>query len=159
MGTRAPTTILLRQIVDNMGRLRHGPDGFHGISSTPPHHLETNKQDPHFYSRYHTDDTPGIEVLAQDVSKIPDSGKPCFGFCFMVGVLISHIQACCARAVIIVPDTKAPWFLLLGNTLVRTKTLATKADPNVFFRIHHSRGTIPVVFQKWGMIAVEVDVS
>ena len=31
----------------------------------------------------------------------------------MVGVLISHIQACCARAVIIVPDTKAPWLPLL----------------------------------------------
>ena len=63
------------------------------------------------------------------------------------------------RAVIIVPNTKAPWFLLLRSALVRTKTLETKADSNVFFRVHHSRGTIPVVFQKWGMIAVEIDFS
>ena len=101
--------------------------------------------------------------MAQDVSKIPDSGIPYFGFCFppssVVWVLISYIQACCARAIIIVPDTKAPWFPLLRSALVRTKTVATKANPNVFFRVNHSRGTIPVVFQKWGMIAVEVDFS
>ena len=47
----------------------------------------------------------------------------------------------------------------MGNALVRSKMVATKTDPNVFFRVHHSRGTIPVVFQKWGMIAVEVDFS
>ena len=77
----------------------------------------------------------------------------------MVGVLISHVQACCARVVIIVPDTKVPWFPLLRSTLIRSKMVVTKADPNVFFRAHHSRGTIPVVFQKWGMIAVELDFS
>ena len=116
-----------------------------------------------FYSRYHTDGTSGIDVLAQDVGKIPDSGKPCFDFCFpspsMVGVHISHIQACCARAVIIVPDSKPPWFPVLRSALVRTKMVATKADPKVLFRIRHSRGTIPVVFQKWGMVVVEVDFS
>ena len=70
-----------------------------------------------------------------------------------------HIQACCARAVIIVQDTKAPWLPLLRSALVLTKPVATKADPNVFFRVHHSPETIPVVFQKWGTVAVEVDFS
>ena len=99
--------------------------------------------------------------MVQDVSKIPDTGKPCFGFSFpspsMVGVFVPLIPACRARAVLIVSDIKAPWFSLLMSALVRTKTAASKADPDVFFRVRHSHGRTVVVSQKWGMRAVEVD--
>ena len=74
----------------------------------------------------------------------------------MLGFLISHTQTCCVLAVLIVPDIKAPWFPLLKNALVRNKVVASKADPNAFFRVHHSCGTITVVFQKWGMRSLEV---
>ena len=101
---------------------------------------QTSKTLP-FYSRYHTDGTSGIDVLAQDVSKKPDPGKPCFGFCLTPldggGAYLPHPS----------PDRKATRFPLLWSALVRTQMVETKADPNVFFKVHHSRGTIPVVFQ------------
>lgn len=51
-----------------------------------------------FYTRFHTDGTLGVNVLAQGIRTIPDSGIPCFGFSFpypsMIGALIIHLQTC-----------------------------------------------------------------
>ena len=74
----------------------------------------------------------------------------------MLGVLISHIQTRCVLVVPIVPDINAPWFPLLKSALVRTKAVASMADPKGFFRVHHNRGTIPVIFQKWGTRSLDV---
>ena len=81
----------------------------------PPTTSRQTSKTPLFYSRYHTEGISGIDVWRRTLAKyrtpenlasvsvLPPS---------MVGVLISHIQVCCARAVIIVPDTKASWFPL-----------------------------------------------
>ena len=48
-----------------------------------------------FYSRYHTADTTGVDVLGQDVSHMPGSANSCFGLCFpppqMVAVVLQKI--------------------------------------------------------------------
>ena len=114
-----------------------------------------------FYSRFHTKGTAGVDVFTQDVGRMPDKESPCFGFCFpppsMVGILVSHLQACHARAVLIVPDTRASWFPLMARATIRWRSVAAKGDPNIFFRMHHQHGPVPFVFHKWGMRAVEVD--
>lgn len=76
-----------------------------------------------------------------------------------VGVLISYLLACPARAVLIVPDTRAPWFPVMKSATVRSQSMATKADPNVFSRIHHSGGRVRVVFHKCDIRAVGVNLT
>lgn len=63
-----------------------------------------------FFSRYHTEASAGVDMLSQDVSRMPDFSRECFGFCFpppiMVGVVLQHLEERRAHAVILVPDLK-----------------------------------------------------
>ena len=114
-----------------------------------------------FYSRFRTDGSEGIDVLSQDVSRLPNSSQPCFGFCFppttMVGVVLQHIAECRARAVVVVPDQRQSWFPLLSNATKRSFRVAGPGDTSAMFRVHHQRGKVPFAFKRWGMRAVEVD--
>lgn len=113
-----------------------------------------------FYPRFYTNDISRVDILAQDVSRIPDIGNPYFAFCSppsMVGVLLLQLQVRQARAVFIVPDTRATWFPLMASATIRDQSVTTKANPGVFFRMHHRRGIVPVVFHKWVIKVVDVN--
>ena len=61
-----------------------------------------------FYSRHHTDGSSGIDVLAQDVGRMPSSTDPCFGYCpppppQMVEAVTARLRECRARFVIVIP--------------------------------------------------------
>ena len=64
-----------------------------------------------FYSRFHTSGTAGVDVFSLNVNRMPGSLRKCFGYCFpqpsLVGVVLTHISKCEARAVIVVPNTRA----------------------------------------------------
>ena len=84
-------------------RITWGGFGMDLMASTasaqhPPATLRQTSKILPLYSRYHTDGTPGIDVLPQDVSKIPDSGKPCFGFCFPPPAWSGENPACSVPA-------------------------------------------------------------
>ena len=55
--------------------------------------------------------TAGVDVFSHNVSHMPGSLQKCFGYCFpqlsLVGVVLAHISKCEARAVIVVPNTRA----------------------------------------------------
>lgn len=114
-----------------------------------------------FYSRYRTDGCAGIDVLSQNVARMPNSAETCFGFCFpptnMVGVLLQHLEECGARAVVVVPDKKQSWFPRLASATVKSTQLSKPQGTSPFFRVHHQRGPEPFHFKQWGMIAVEVN--
>ena len=67
-----------------------------------------------FYSCYRTQGCAGVDVLSQNVKRMPTSQRECFGFCFpltnMVGVLLQYLDECGARAVVVLPDQKQSWF-------------------------------------------------
>ena len=62
-----------------------------------------------FYSRFHTNNTAGVDEFSHNVSYKPESLQTCFGYCFpqpsLMGVVLAHISKCEARAVIVVPNT------------------------------------------------------
>ena len=64
-----------------------------------------------FHSRFHTNNTAGVDVFSHNVSHMPGSLQNCFGYCFpqpsLVGVVLAHISKCEARAVIVVRNTQA----------------------------------------------------
>ena len=67
------------------------------------------RQKQSFYSRFHTNNTAGVDVFSHNVSHRPGSLQKCFDYCFpqpsMVGVVLAQISLCEARAVIVVPNT------------------------------------------------------
>ena len=69
------------------------------------------RQNLPFYSWFHTNNTAGVDVFSHNVSHMPGSLQKCFGYCFpqpsLVGVVLVHICKCQARAVIVVPNTRA----------------------------------------------------
>ena len=128
--------------------------------SAPAIEGTTRKQLP-FYSRFYTEGTAGIDVLSYDVSHMPESSQTCFGFCFpqpsLVGVVLTHMCKCAARAVIVVPNTRSSWFPMMAGAQVRSVHIASTGDASQFFRVHHQRGAEPYFFGRGGMRAVEVD--
>ena len=104
-----------------------------------------------FYSRYHTAGTAGVDVLDQYVSHMPDSANACFDFCFpppqMVAVVLQHMQGCKARAVVMVPVDRQPWFPLLAAVIVRSIPVAANVGADTFFRMHHQKGRVSFVFR------------
>lgn len=76
-----------------------------------------------FYSRICEDGIVGVDVLAQNVSRIPCKEILCFGFCpsppSMVGVFISHAQTCRTHAVVVAQGTRVIWFPLMESATVR----------------------------------------
>ena len=47
----------------------------------PPARRGESRKGLPFYSRFKTEGTSGVDVSAQNVSKLPGSEQPCFGFC------------------------------------------------------------------------------
>ena len=68
-----------------------------------------------------------------------------------------HISKCEARAVIVVPNTRASWFPMIEGAGVRSVQIASQSAGSQFFRVHHQRGAEPYTFGRGGMRAVEVD--
>ena len=64
----------------------------------------------HFYSRFHTNGTAGVDVFSHNVNHKPGSLRTCFGYCFpqlsLVREVLAHISKCKARAVIVVPNVR-----------------------------------------------------
>lgn len=114
-----------------------------------------------FYSRFRTDGCEDVDALGQDLSKMPGSTDPCFGFCFppttIVGVVLQRLSECRARAVVVVPDLRKSWYPLLKDATVRSVVLSQPAEESVFFRMDHRRGQVSFSFRRWAMRAVEVN--
>ena len=105
-----------------------------------------------FYSRYHSAGTAGVDILGQDVSHMSGSANACFGFCFtptrMVAVVLQHMQCCKARAVVVVPEDRQSWFPLLAAATVRSVQEVAKVGAGTFFRVHHQKGKVSLVFRQ-----------
>ena len=114
-----------------------------------------------FYSRFHPNNTAGVDVFSHNVSHMPGSLQKCFGYCFpqpsLVGVVLAHMSKCEARAVIVVPNTRASWFPMIEGAGVRSVQIASQGAGSQFFRVHHQRGAEPYTFGRGGMPAVEAD--
>ena len=110
---------------------------------------------------FHTNNTAGVDVFSHNVSHMPGSLKKCFGYCFpqssLMGVVLAHISECEARAVIVVPNTRASWFPMTEGAGVRSVQIASQGAGSQFFRVHQQRGEEPYTFGRGGMRAVEVD--
>lgn len=113
-----------------------------------------------FYSRYHTEASTGVDVLSRHVSKMPDSSRECFGFCFpppsMIGIVLQHLEERKPHAVILVPDLKLQWFTRLAGATIRSLRASEPGGVSQFFRLHQ-KNRVQRRFHKWGMRAVEVD--
>ena len=104
-----------------------------------------------FHSRFHTNNTAWVDVFSHNVSHMPGSLQNCFGYCFpqpslLVGVVLAHISKCEARAVIVVPNTRASWFPMIEGAGVRSVQIASQGTGSQFFRVHHQRGAEPHTF-------------
>lgn len=114
-----------------------------------------------FFSHYDCAGSSGVDVLTQDVSRVPGTGESAFGFCFpppvMAEHIVQHLSECEARAVIVVPDTRAYWFPLVQGAMVRSLEVAPKAVAESF-QCPGSDGTLHEWrYPKWAMRAYEVD--
>ena len=121
----------------------------------------TGEQLP-FFSRFHCDGTSGMDMLAQDVAKMPGRGGRAFGFCFppplMVGHVVQHLRECRAHAVVVVPDIQAYWFPVLDQATARSLLVAPRGAPGVFQWPCPREGSLrPWRYPSWAMRAVEVD--
>ena len=74
-----------------------------------------------------------------------------------MGVVLTHISKCEARAVIVVPNTRPYWFPMIEGAGVRSVQIASQSEESQFFRVHHQRGAEPYTFDRGGMRAVEVN--
>ena len=114
-----------------------------------------------FYSRFHANNTAGVDVFSHNVSHMPGSLQKCFGYCFaqpsLVGVVLARISKSEARAVIVMPNTRASWFLMIEGALAHSVQIASQGAGSQFFRIHHQRGAEPYTFGRGGMRAVDVN--
>ena len=114
-----------------------------------------------FYSRFHTNCIAGVDVFSHNVNYKPGPLRKCFGYCFpqpsLVRVVLAHISKCEARAVIVVPNTRASWFPMIEGARVRSVQTASQGEDSQFFRVHHQRGAEPYTFGRGGMREVEVD--
>ena len=114
-----------------------------------------------FFSQYDCEGSLGVDVLAQDVSRVPITGEPAFGYCFpppvMAGHIVQHLAECRAHAVIVVPDTRAYWFPLVQQAMVHSLEVAPRATFG-YFEWPSQDGTLRGwQYPKWGMKAYEVD--
>ena len=71
--------------------------------------------------------------------------------------MLARRSKCEARAVIVVPNTRASWFPMIKGAGIRSVQLASQGAGSQFFRVHHQRGAEPYTFGRGGMRAVEVD--
>ena len=89
-----------------------------------------------FFSQFDCAGSAGADVFAQDVSIVPDTGGPAFGFCFIPAIISGHIARhmveCKAHAVTLLPAVKASWFPLLQLATVRSIEAAPAAADGRF---------------------------
>ena len=113
-----------------------------------------------FDSRSHTNGTAEVDILSHNMNRVPGLLQTCFSYCFpqpsFVGVVLAHISKCEARAVIMVPNTRASWFPMIEGVGVRSVQIASKGEDGQSFRAHHQRGAEPYTFGRGGIRAVEV---
>ena len=114
-----------------------------------------------FFSQYDCPEFSGVDVLAQDVSRLPGTGEQAFGYCFpspvMVGHVVQHLADCHPHAGIVVPDTRAYLYPLLQEAMVRSLEVAPK-DMFGYSQWPYQDGTLREWrYPKWAMIAYEVD--
>ena len=114
-----------------------------------------------FFSQYDCAGSAGTDVFAQDVSIVPGTRVPAFGFCFpppiMAGHLVQHLAECKAHAVVLLPDVKAYWFPLLQLATVRSVEVAPAAADGYFQWPSADGGLRNWRYPRWGMVAYEVD--
>ena len=81
---------------------------------------------------------------------MPGSLLTRFDYCFLqpslVGIVLPHMSKCEARAVIVVPNTRASWFQMIEGAGVRSVQIVSKGKESQFFKIHHQRGAEPYTF-------------
>ena len=73
--------------------------------------------------------------------------------------MLAHIRKCEARAVIVVPNTRAAWFPMIEGAGVRSVQTTSQGAGSQFFKVHHHRGAEPYTFGRGGMRTVEVDLG
>ena len=73
--------------------------------------------------------------------------------------MLAHISKCKARAVIVVPKTRAAWFPMIEGAGVRSVQTKSQGAGSQFFKVHHQRGAEPYTFGRGGMRAVELDLG
>ena len=76
---------------------------------------------------FHTNNTAGIEVFSHNVSHMPGS------LLFLVGVVLAHVSKCEARAIIVVPKTRAAWFPMMEGAGVRSVQTKSQGASSQFF--------------------------
>ena len=89
-----------------------------------------------FFSQYDCAGSAGTDVVAQDVSVVPDTGVPASGFCspplIMAGRLAQYVAEYKAPGVALLPDVQAYWFTLLQLATDRSIELAPAAANGCF---------------------------
>ena len=94
-----------------------------------------------FYSRFHTNGTAGVDVISHNGNHTTGSLRTRFGYCFpqlsLVEVVLAHMSECQARAVIVVPNTRASWFPMIEGAGIRSVQIAPKGEDSQFFRVHY----------------------
>ena len=114
-----------------------------------------------FFSRYDCARSAGTDVLAQDVSIVPGTTVPAFGFCFpppvVAGHTVQHLAECKAHAVVLLPDVKAYWFPLVQLAAVTSITVAPVAATGCFRWPSPKGGLRNWRYNRWGMVAYELD--
>ena len=74
-----------------------------------------------------------------------------------MGVVLAYIGKCEARAVIVVPNTRASWFPMIEGTEVRSVPIASKGEDSQFHSVYYQCGAEPYTFGRGGMRALEMD--
>ena len=111
-----------------------GPHGMYGVGLAVL--LKRGGTALPFFSQYDCAGSAGTDVVAQDVSVVPDTGVPASGFCspplIMAGRLAQYVAEYKAPGVALLPDVQAYWFTLLQLATDRSIELAPAAANGCF---------------------------
>ena len=85
-----------------------------------------------FYPRFHTNGTAGVDIFSHNVNHMSGPLRKCFCCCLpqpsLVGVVLAYTSKCEARAVIVVPNTRASWFPMIEGAGVRSVQIAPQGE-------------------------------
>ena len=97
------------------------------------------------FSQYDCPESSGVDVLAQDASRLPCTSGRAFGYCFpppvRVGHVVKHMAECHAHTVVVVADTRAYWYPLVQESMVSSLKVIPKGMFG-FFRWPYQDGTL-----------------
>ena len=115
------------------------------------------------FMRYACEGSAGVDCFSQDVSRVPGESARAFGSCFPLTALanpaMQHLAKQRAHAVVLLPLVAGLWEPRMGSARKRSLTVSAPGDESVFFVEHHQRDPQPYGFNRWNMVAVEVDFS